>query len=100
MRALRRRGRLSAARRSIVLALTTAGFTAPRLAGAPGPGASGSPDRITGSPRRESLPSGGQSSNRPFGGVAAVGALFTGASGRLKRHLCTASVIDSPGGDI
>ena len=35
-----------------------------------------------------------------FSGTPAVGALFTTSSGRLGQHFCTASVIDSPGGDL
>jgi V8-like Glu-specific endopeptidase len=35
-----------------------------------------------------------------FSGVAAVGALFTDDSGRLGQHFCTASVVDSPHGDL
>jgi V8-like Glu-specific endopeptidase len=37
---------------------------------------------------------------RPFGGVAAVGALFTMDSGRLGTHFCTASVVHSTRGDL
>ena len=33
-------------------------------------------------------------------GVAAVGALFTETSGKLGRHFCTASVVDSAHGDL
>ena len=35
-----------------------------------------------------------------FAGTPAVGALFTTSPGRLGQHFCTASVIDSPGGDL
>ena len=35
-----------------------------------------------------------------FTGVAAVGALFGESSGRLSSHFCTASVVDSPHGDL
>jgi V8-like Glu-specific endopeptidase len=35
-----------------------------------------------------------------FRGNAAVGALFTTTGGRLGRHFCTASVVDSPTGNI
>jgi V8-like Glu-specific endopeptidase len=35
-----------------------------------------------------------------FSGTPAVGALFTTSAGRLSQHYCTASVIDSPGGDL
>src|SRR5262249_13527628 len=87
--------------RAALLALTAAGFTAALLTIPAGSGASGTADRLTGATRRESVPSGGHGdTNRPFGGVAAVGALFTEVSGRLGRHFCTASVVDSPGGDV
>ena len=35
-----------------------------------------------------------------FAGTAAVGALFTTSAGKLGQHFCTASVIDSPAGDL
>jgi hypothetical protein len=35
-----------------------------------------------------------------FTGTAAVGALFTSADGKLKNHFCTASVVNSPSGDL
>jgi V8-like Glu-specific endopeptidase len=35
-----------------------------------------------------------------FGGVAAVGALFTESSGKLSGHFCTASVVNSAHGDL
>lgn len=37
---------------------------------------------------------------RPFSGTAAVGALFTTPAGQLSQHFCTASVVDSPDGDL
>jgi len=37
---------------------------------------------------------------QPFNGVAAVGALFTLNSGALDTHFCTATVVDSPHGDL
>jgi V8-like Glu-specific endopeptidase len=37
---------------------------------------------------------------QPFGGVAAIGALFSETSGKLGKHFCTASVINSPHGDL
>jgi len=40
--------------------------------------------------------SGGQA----FAGAPAVGALFTASAGKLGQHFCTASVIDSPDGDL
>jgi len=38
----------------------------------------------------------GARSGIPFGGTAAVGALFTSSDGRLGAHFCTASVVNSP----
>jgi V8-like Glu-specific endopeptidase len=35
-----------------------------------------------------------------FGGTAAVGALFTTSAGKLGPHYCTATVVDSPAGDL
>jgi hypothetical protein len=35
-----------------------------------------------------------------FAGTPAVGALFTTSAGRLGQHFCTASVVDSPAGDL
>jgi V8-like Glu-specific endopeptidase len=35
-----------------------------------------------------------------FNGTAAVGALFTESDGKLVRHFCTASVVDSPGENL
>jgi V8-like Glu-specific endopeptidase len=35
-----------------------------------------------------------------FAGIPAVGALFTTSGGKLKQHFCTASVINSPHGDL
>ena len=37
---------------------------------------------------------------RAFAGTPAVGALFTTSHGKLGRHFCTASVVNSPGGDL
>jgi V8-like Glu-specific endopeptidase len=39
-------------------------------------------------------------SGQPFNGVAAVGALFTLNAGALGTHFCTATVVDSPHGDL
>src|SRR5467141_1600466 len=35
-----------------------------------------------------------------FAGTPAVGALFTASAGRLGQHFCSATVIDSPDGDL
>lgn len=37
---------------------------------------------------------------RPAGGPPAVGALFSTSDGQLGAHFCTASVVDSPAGDL
>ena len=37
---------------------------------------------------------------QPFDGIATVGALFGESSGKLSSHFCTASVVDSPHGDL
>jgi V8-like Glu-specific endopeptidase len=60
-----------------------AGDTLPARLGAGGIGAA----RVSGN---------GQS----FDGVATVGALFDESSGKLSSHFCTASVVDSPHGDL
>jgi len=36
----------------------------------------------------------------PFGGTPAVGALFTTSNGHLSTHFCTASVVNSPHGNL
>jgi V8-like Glu-specific endopeptidase len=35
-----------------------------------------------------------------FGGTPPVGALFTTSAGKLDQHFCTATVVDSPSGDL
>jgi len=40
------------------------------------------------------------SNGQSFDGVATVGALFAESSGKLSSHFCTASVVDSPHGDL
>jgi V8-like Glu-specific endopeptidase len=39
-------------------------------------------------------------SGQDFAGTPAVGALFTVAAGKLSRHFCTATVVNSPDGDL
>jgi V8-like Glu-specific endopeptidase len=39
-------------------------------------------------------------SGQSFAGTAAVGALFTTSGGKLGSHFCSASVVDSPAGDL
>ena len=41
-----------------------------------------------------------RASGRAFAGTPAVGALFSVSGGTLGRHFCTASVVDSPGGNL
>jgi V8-like Glu-specific endopeptidase len=38
--------------------------------------------------------------SQAFAGTPAVGALFTTSAGQLGQHFCTASVVDSPAGDL
>jgi len=40
--------------------------------------------------------SGGQA----FAGIPPVGALYTASGGKLGQHFCTATVVDSPDGDL
>jgi V8-like Glu-specific endopeptidase len=42
----------------------------------------------------------GSQNGQAFAGTPAVGALFTTSDGKLAHHFCTASVINSPGGDL
>jgi V8-like Glu-specific endopeptidase len=53
-----------------------------------------------GDTRQGSLASGASASGQAFNGVSAVGALFGETSGGLGSHFCTASVVDSPHGDL
>jgi V8-like Glu-specific endopeptidase len=60
-------------------------------------GAASITDRVGLTARRTpTVPSIGQA----FGGVAAVGALFTMSAGKLGAHFCTASVVHSTRGDL
>jgi V8-like Glu-specific endopeptidase len=54
---------------------------------------------VTHPPARASDPT-VMTNGQSFGGVAAVGALFVESSGKLGQHFCTASVVDSPHGDL
>jgi hypothetical protein len=45
-------------------------------------------------------PAATESTGTPFGGMAAVGALFSLSEGQLGTHFCTASVVHSPHGDL
>jgi V8-like Glu-specific endopeptidase len=59
-------------------------------------GAASATDRLDPAYQLTGTSSAGQS----FGGLAAVGALFSYASGKLGTHFCTASVVHSRGGDL
>lgn len=88
--------------RPVSLTLAVAGFATAMLVLPAVSGASGSADRLAGTPRKALPPGGPTSSNKTFDGVAAVGTLF-GAdpkTGKLGNHFCTASVVHSPGGDL
>jgi V8-like Glu-specific endopeptidase len=65
-------------------------------------GSAGSTDRAHGALPTESGAPVDQSAaaGRSFGGVAAVGALFTETDGKLGTHFCTASVVNSAAGDL
>jgi V8-like Glu-specific endopeptidase len=41
-----------------------------------------------------------EQNGQAFGGTPAVGALFTTAAGKLGKHFCSASVVNSPHGDL
>lgn len=63
----------------------------------PGNGASGFATRLVRAVRHLTVTS---RNGQAFRGIPAVGALFTTSAGSLGQHYCTASVIDSPGGDL
>jgi V8-like Glu-specific endopeptidase len=85
---------------SLVAVLTAAaGLAALLLVPADGGAAGGAGPSRLGRPTAAGVagaPHGGQA----FGGVAAVGALFSENSGRLGTHFCTATVVHSPHGDL
>src|SRR5262249_26033997 len=68
-------------------------------------GAAGGP--VPSRPGLPGLPTAGRDADagashggQAFGGVAAVGALFSENSGQLGTHFCTATVVHSPHGDL
>jgi V8-like Glu-specific endopeptidase len=65
-------------------------------------GSAGSTNRAHGTlPTENGVPVGqAAATGRSFGGVAAVGALFTETNGKLGTHFCTASVVNSAAGDL
>jgi V8-like Glu-specific endopeptidase len=82
--------------RIIALAAAIAVFAAFMLVPADG-GASGIAGRLSHAVR--SLASTSET-GQAFGGVAAVGTLFSESSGKLSGHFCTASVVHSAHGDL
>ena len=80
---------------SIALIITVVAVTWSLTAGVP---AAGKPSPKSGAPAvlTPSVPLAGA----PLGGTPAVGALFTTIGGQLGTHFCTASVVDSPTGDL
>jgi V8-like Glu-specific endopeptidase len=64
----------------------------------PANGAAG--DMATGFVRAVQHLTGPSRNGQAFTGTPAVGALFTTSAGQLGQHFCTASVVDSPAGDL
>ncbi len=62
--------------------------------------ASAADTHVTAASPAPSAPPAISSSGQPFGGVAAVGALFTASGSQLGSHFCTASVVHSTHGDL
>lgn len=87
-----------AARRSTGAALVAALAVGVVATVAPATGAAG--DIATGFVRAIRHLGSNSHNGQSFGGTPAVGALFTTSGGKLKQHFCTASVIDSPHGDL
>lgn len=101
---LRRQGgrpRWAGRARLVALAVPLAVALAAAFVVPAGGATSGLAIRMAGSVRRFfSAPSPSRTA-RPFNGVAAVGALFVrNGKGQLGQHFCTASVVNSPGGDL
>jgi V8-like Glu-specific endopeptidase len=87
-----------AARRSTGAALVTALVIGVVATVGPATGAAG--DIATGFVRAIRHLGSNSHNGQAFGGIPTVGALFTTSGGKLKQHFCTASVIDSPHGDL
>lgn len=98
---LRQRARAGRARLVLQALAITAVLTAAVALPAGGGAASGLAGRVAGGISRFFTSPGASREGQPFGGVAAVGALFlTHGPGQLGQHFCTASVVNSPGGDL
>jgi V8-like Glu-specific endopeptidase len=81
--------------RAVLVTALTAGLA---VAVTPASGAAG--DIVSGLARAVRQLVTPSQNGRAFAGTAAVGALFTTAAGKLGRHFCTASVVNSPDGDL
>jgi V8-like Glu-specific endopeptidase len=86
------------ARASVRAALVTA-LTLGMIATLP-PANSAAGDIATGFVRAMRQLAPNSRNGQEFAGTPAVGALFATSAGKLKQHFCTASVIDSPHGDL
>ena len=89
--------------RRIVRSVTRAALFTAAAVGAvvtltPGSGAAG--DIATGFVRAVRHLTGPSRDGQAFTGTPAIGALFITSSGHLGQHFCTASVVDSPAGDL
>jgi V8-like Glu-specific endopeptidase len=104
MRWLGRGFRRAEKSRAILLAITAITVFGAVLVIPVDGGASGLADRIAHRIARAAAPrsaaDGDARNAQPFGGVATVGALFMMRGGTLGQHFCTASVVDSPAGDL
>lgn len=81
--------------RAVLITALTAGLV---VAVTPVSGAAG--DIVSGFARAVRQLVAPSQNGRAFAGAPAVGALFTTVAGRLYRHFCTASVVNSPHGDL
>jgi V8-like Glu-specific endopeptidase len=79
-------------------ALLTAAAVGAVIMFTPASGAAG--DIATGFVRAVRHLAGPSRAGQAFPGTPAVGALFTTSAGQLGQHFCTASVVDSPAGDL
>jgi V8-like Glu-specific endopeptidase len=98
MLSLKRRRAWSIVRSPSRVALVTAAAVGFVVTLTPASGAAG--DIATGFARAVRHLSAPMRNGQPFSGEPAVGALFTTSSGQLGKHFCTASVVDSPAGDL
>jgi V8-like Glu-specific endopeptidase len=98
MLSLKRRRAWSIVRSPSRVALVTVAAVGLVVTLTPASGAAG--DIATGFARAVRHLSAPTRNGQPFSGEPAVGALFTASPGQLGKHFCTASVVDSPAGDL